>query len=84
MAVDPMDEIKRKVDREYKAFDAVRQKLVAQYRKAKTPKKRLYALVTLMRQHAEYVGHNVLCSGWQTDVAFSQFAEQIESIADEL
>ena len=77
------NEIKAKVDRDYKAFDKKRKRLIAAYQRAETPRAQLLTLATCMRQHGEYVCRNILNSGWQTQ-AFAQFAEQIELIADDL
>jgi hypothetical protein len=61
------------------AFEKQRDRLVASYEKATTPKARLRALAKLTRQHGDYMGQNMLTRGWvsETIVGISERMEEI-------
>jgi hypothetical protein len=80
--VDPMDAIKSEADREYKIFDAERQKLIAAYQNSKTTKTKLKRLAKIVRHHGEWMSHNMFTSGWVSQSVL-EFAKHIEGIAED-
>jgi hypothetical protein len=84
LAGDPEWE-KLKADGQHKfdVFDAKRQKLIAIYQKARTPRMRLLAMANIMRQHANYMKDNIFTGGWQA-TAVAHFADHIRAIAKDL
>jgi hypothetical protein len=78
-----MEEIEASASATRDAHYARRAKLVASYRRARTPQKKLQALAKIVRQHGKFMDKNLLCSGWVSR-AVIDFAEQIEIVAEEL